>query len=44
MKLDKSQEEIEKHDNWYNKFIELKEKRRVAIKKWKHDRFAKFAM
>lgn len=38
----KSREDIEKHNRWYNRFLELKAKRQQAIRKWKRDRFATF--
>lgn len=36
--LDKSEEDVKKHNQWYVKYVELKEKKKAAIKNWKDSR------
>lgn len=36
--LDKTEEDVKKHNQWYVKYVELKEKKKAAIKNWKNSR------
>lgn len=36
--VDKTEDDIKKHNQWYAKYVELKEKKKVAIKNWKESR------
>lgn len=36
--LDKTEEDIRKHNQWYMKYVELKEKKKIAIKNWNDSR------
>lgn len=39
---DKTEEDIRNHNQWYVKYVELKEKKRAAIKNWKDSRMESY--